>query len=75
MHIGIHIGIHMHTADKCTLKSHGRIFGGAFLAGKNKELHGFISGEAYKREENYFGRFTVLLVLRCLEQKEERYIK
>ena len=67
------IGIHMYTTDKCTLKSHGLIFGEALFQGKNKELHELISGEAYKRGENYFGCFTFLLVMLSVAKREALY--
>ena len=63
----------MYTADKCTLKSHGLIFGGSLFRGKNKELHGFISEEVYKRGENYFGCFTFLLVMLSVAKREALY--
>ena len=63
----------MYTADKCTWKSLGFIFGGALFRGKNKELHGPISGEAYKRGENYIGRFTFLLVMLSVAKREALY--
>ena len=73
MEEGLIIGIHIYTTDKCRLKSHGLIFGGALFRGKNKELDGLISGEAFKQGENYFGRFTLLLVMLSVVKREALY--
>ena len=63
----------MYTTDQCTLKCHGLIFGGALFRGKNKELHGFISGEAYVRGENYFGHFTLVVVMLSVTKRKALY--
>ena len=55
MEEGLIIGIHIYTTDKCRLKSHGLIFGGALFRGKNEELDGLISGEASNRERIILG--------------------